>query len=119
MLELTTDWKKVNLGDEITMELKPLSTPKYHQLLAFLMPFMGNEKKDKVDHKKIIVDERLPGVMASMVLDSVRNIEGVIIDGKVPTPEEFINDSRLMTHSIILLTEFMTISILTKEESKN
>ncbi len=119
MIELASDWKKVELEDDVTVEIKPLDLRSYHKLLAFLMPYQtGGNLKDE-DSQKIMLDERLPDILKDIVPGHVRNIEGINLDGKSITPAQFVSQSKLLSFNVLVLGNLMTYSTLTGEEEKN
>ena len=116
MLELKTEWKDVDLGDGITVKIKPLNLRAYHRMLAFLLPHM---KDGQVDSQAVMVDENLPDILEDIFPDHVSEVRGVTLDGKVPTSLELAQNAQLLTQCILTLGELLTLSTLNKEELGN
>ncbi len=119
MIELASEWKKIELDDDVTVEIKPLDLRSYHRLLAFMMPYMtGGELKEK-DSQKIMLDERLPDILRDTIPGHTQKIEGIMLDGKPITPDQFVTQSSLLTMNVLVLGSLMSHSSLTGEEEKN
>lgn len=119
MIELASEWEKIELDDGVTVEIKPLSLSSYHQLLAFMMPYMSSGELKNEDSQKIMLDSRLPEILNDIIPPHIQKIDGINLDGKAITPELFVQQSQLLMMNILVLGSLMSHSSLSGDEEKN
>lgn len=146
-LNLLIDFKLFEMkiqGQAVTMELRPL-TREYMILLNELFDEIIEasskvvEKKDAksksskidVNGKKVSIDDIKQGVKMfnsnlkhqkyadPIFKNHVRNIKGITVNNKEPTPEQFANEPSLCNMTVEILTELVTRSNLKFDEVKN
>lgn len=145
MLNLTTEWQKIKIdymGNEITMEIKPMST-EHSLLLSPFMSFDGSEKmakrlidkkntegEDSLTKDELILLEthnakshkqsiEMQKAARSMFKDVVRNIEGVTVDNKPLQPESLGVEASLTSLAVIIIGELFAKSTLDEVSEKN
>jgi len=106
-MDIIIDWEawetKFN-GETVSMELLPLETQTLLELGA-------------------VASANDPSKTMGMVVDifpgHVRNVQGITINGKVPTPEQYASVSRIYVLTTRILTQLGIISQISEEDVKN
>lgn len=119
MIELSNEWKRIDLGDGANIEIKALDLRSYHRVLAFMMPYMSTGGLDKDAAKQIMLDLELPNILESVVPTHARSVQGITVDGKEISVQEFIKQGKLLIQNITVLSELLSYSSLTDNEEKN
>ena len=118
MLELKTEWKKIDLGDDVSVEIKPLNLRSYHRVLAFLMPHMAGDEGN-VDAQAIMLEPALPDLLETEFTDHVKDVKGVTLNGETATPLNMTQTGQLLPQCVAVLGELLAYSTLGKEEVGN
>lgn len=119
MIELASEWKKIDLGNEVTVEIKPLNLRAYHRVMALMMPHMVDGKVAKDASTKMMMDKELPDILGDIIPPHVQNVEGIQLNGEKITSQEMLNHGQMLPQCITIMSELLTYSSLTGEEEKN
>jgi hypothetical protein len=120
MYNIRLSWQKFETqleGNPVTMEVKPLSVKKMMALAPYITKAMGATNSLET---QIITGLELQQFFADNLFDeNVRNVQGITIEDRPLTKEDFANESVLCTLVGEITGHLATISTLSRDERKN
>lgn len=119
MIELSNEWKRIELGDGASIEIKALDLRSYHRVLAFMMPYTTDKGMTSEATKAIMLDLELPNILEAIVPAHTKDIKGITLEGKEMSVEDFVKHGKLLAQNITVLSELLSYSSLTDDEEKN
>ena len=132
-MDLVIDWRKYEtefMGEPVSMELRPLKRWAWFEL-APLLENHNPKKEDETaqeyiarltedERKKMSHDsEKLQELSAKIFPEHVKNIQGITVNGEVPTWEQISEEIIFLNLCVDICGQLAEVSTLTKTDEKN
>jgi len=124
-LDLIIGWQafKTEFREEtITMDVRPFKRKAMLAVLPYLSKQMPAIKEDMADNEVAALADKgfeLQGLASDLFPEHVKNIQGITINGKVPTFEELADETMFLPLTLAIITKIASISSIDQADAKN
>lgn len=116
--EFTTEFR----GEEITMEVRPFRRKAMLAVLPYLTKQMPDIKADMTgDEISNLADKgfELQGLASDLFPEHVKNIQGITLNGTVPTFDDLADEPVFLPLTLAIITQIAGISNIDQADAKN
>ena len=131
MITIDQKWQEIDLGQDVTAEIRPLNTASLYRASALMLKHSSGDGEKKMSEKDtqkmsraLMADPDMIPTIKEIVPENVRNIKGVEVqdaEGSVRLlePADLCELGACMGFAITAFVKLIEVSQLTRAETKN